>query len=275
MTEKTVVIDDSTSWDSVRNPTIDGQRMDCKSFGMFSPGFADDQVPEGCAGTFDDLESVPLIPESEWPDRIRQMEIDKTRLIDHAHDAKMAIRNQKRSSSCWGFGVARGIEYRLLTQGNQQYISPFSITAPVNGWRDRGGWGDSALKFAATSGYNLADEWPCESGWQRNFRDYYTAENKAVAKKRVVLEWYKLKSGRAGWGQVVSCILAGHSVPAGFNHWGHLVDLTWLTQDLGAGFDNSWGPGYGGEGIMAGRGILKGRKKYPDGAVVITSVRPF
>lgn len=256
---ETPIIDD-TNYTNFVNPIVDGQRMVCASEGVWSPG-----ENEGYAGTFEDLASVPLIPESEWQDRIRQQERDKTRLIDLANDMGMHIRNQAQTNYCWAFGTCRSAEYAILQTGINRFISPASVAAPIKNFANQGGWGDQALDYMARNGFNLDEEWPQSSRDRR----YYSPDNRALAKKRVVTEYYKLTPGRQGWAEVVSCILAGLPVAVGFNWWRHLVCGTWLTTNLEMGIDNSWGTNWGNNG----RGLLSGSRKYPDGAVVVTAVR--
>ena len=260
-----VVIGDN-NYRNFINPTVDGELKACSSKGMWNRTLTPD--PEGYAGTFEDLESVPMIPESEWGDRIRQMEKDKTRMPDFAKDMGLAIRNQRNSSYCWSFGTTRSAEYALLQTGINMHISAFSVGAPVKNFRNQGGWGDQALAYMAKNGFNTSDEWDDSKGSGSISRKYYTDENRALAKKRVVLEYYKLRTGRNGWAELVSCILAGKAVAVGYNFWSHLVCATWLEQNMDLGIDNSWGQGWS----DGGRGLLTGGRKFPDGAVVINTV---
>ena len=261
-----ITIDDN-NYKAFRSQTVDGVEMKCASLGMWEPGY---EQPGGYAGAFEDQQTIPMIPEDEWRDRIRQQEKDKTRIVDLADDLGMKIRNQRNSNYCWAFGTCRSVEYALLQTGVNKYISPFSVGAPIKNFRNQGGWGDQALDYMARNGFNFDDEWNAEGGASSISRRYYTDENRAKAKERKVLEYYKLRSGSGeGWKQLVSCVLSGVAVGVGYNWWGHLVCAVGLNTDLDLLIDNSWGPNWSSNG----RGYLSGRRKYADGAVAITSVQ--
>ena len=254
------VIDDN-NYRNFIDPTVDGDVMHCASRGMWVRD-------QGYAGTFADS-GIPLIPESEWDDRLRQLEKDKADLPTFADEMGLPIRNQRNSNYCWAFGTCRSAEYALLQSGRNIYVSPFSVGGPIKNFRNRGGWGDEALDWMASHGWNTDEEWDADGGASSINRRYYTEENRQKAATRRVTEYYKLSSGRRGWAEVVSAVLAGYGVAAGYNWWGHLICITGLTVGShNAIIDNSWGANWGDRG----RGELSGNRKYPDGAVVITAV---
>lgn len=249
------VIDDS-NYAAFIDPTVDNTVMKCASRGVWSPGLC-----AGYRGDFADL-GVPLIPEDQWRDRARMLEKNNRRIPDLSQELGLDIRSQGDSNYCWVFGTMRSAECNLMQEGVVGHISPFSVGAYVKNFRNVGGWGDQAMDYGARAGFNWHDEWPADGGSRSISRRYATEENKRLAAQRKFLEYYRVQS----WAEVVSSILQGFAVAVGYNWWSHLVCATWLTTDLDLGIDNSWGPNWS----NGGRGILSGRRKYPDGAVVIT-----
>jgi len=217
---------------------------------------------EGCQAPRPFAESgITLIPESEWADRIRQKERDRTRLMDLARDMGLPCKNQKSTNYCWVFAPTHCCELiRLKETGRVVSYSPASAGAPIKSFRNNGGWGSQALEYFKANGLNYTEHWPDTA----ISRDYYTTENRELAKRNVVLEYFNLES----WAEVVSCILAGHPVGCGYNWWSHEVTGYDLTQSGNLIIRNSWSMNWGEDGF----GELSGSKKIPNDAVAITSM---
>lgn len=257
-----ITIDDN-NYRNFIDPIVDGERKSCTLRGMFAP-----ELSAGYRGTFDDLAGVELIPQSEWPDRIRQMEKDKTRLPDFANDMGLRIRNQNGTNYCWAYGTCRSMEYALLSAGTRVDLSASSVACWIKNFANQGGWGSECIDGLARYGVCTLDEWPEAS----RSRSHDTSGNREAAKRRRILEWYKLSSNKQrAWQETVSAILQGYAVGCGFNWWSHLICGTWLQgnySDPDLGIDNSWGTNWS----DGGRGLLRGSRKLPDGAVIVTSV---
>ena len=248
------VIDDNTDPALYMNPVVNGEIKTCSSFGMFRPnsGFSARIVD------FADQERIPLIPESEWDDRIAQQRKDKSTLTEMVKQLGLTVLDQNGTNYCWCNGVAySAMVARLRETGQNVRYSPASVAAPVKSFQNRGGWGEEALNYMLKHGINLQEDWPANAIDRR----YYNEDNKTKALKHIPLEYYRCKK----WEEVGSSILAGYPVAVGFNHWSHLVcgmEITEGPHDLVIA--NSWSTSWGDQGF----GILKGNKKYPDGESV-------
>lgn len=245
----------------------------CDMHGMFQPH---QQLVAGYRGAFQDSR-IPLIPRDQWGDRIRTLETHKARLHEQSADAGLKIRDQDGIPYCWIFGVCRSAEHSYLQSGRSIHLSPASCGSWITGFRKRGGWGSEALDGLSRWGCCTHDEWPQDAVDRR----YNTDENQEIARQRMVLEWYVINTSAANWhDQIVSCLIQGYAVAAGFDWWRHLVCLTTAEtngqaakySDPDYGLENSWGSSWGG-GPQGGYGAITGRKRRPGGAVVVTGVR--
>lgn len=214
-------------------------------------------------GRFSDI-GVPLIPEDEWKDRIRQKQKDKSTIPNLCDDFGLHVKNQRRTNYCWIFAPARCCEIRRLQEiGEKVWYSPASVGSIIKNFRNVGGWGSQGLNYMREKGINLSDDWPDTA----ISRPYYTDENQELKLRHIALEYYYLEN----WAERVSCILADIPTADGYPWWGHEVTGVELTIDLDLVIDNSWSTSWGDNG----RGILSGRRKYAGDSIAITSMTPM
>lgn len=236
---------------------IDGGRRGY--FGMFR------QPEEKVAcKSFADL-GIPLIPENEWDDIIRQFQKDKSTLIDLCKEMQLPCKNQASTNYCWVNAPTHCCEITRLTETGQVVsLSPASAGAPIKNFTNSGGWGNQALNYFKQYGLNYSSDWPDNA----ISRQYYTADNREKAKQNTVYEFYVLNS----WVERGSCILAGIPTADGYNWWSHEV--------IGAGIvlgnhdliiRNSWAMSWGDQGF----GILSGSRKQANDSVAIVTMRPL
>lgn len=216
------------------------------------------------AGTFADI-GIPLVPETEWDDHIRQIEKDHATIPELCDSFGLDVMDQARTNYCWIFAVARCCEVvRLKETGTVYSYSAASAGAPIKNFRNVGGWGSQGLEYIKKHGINLTEDWPDTA----IDRDYYTDANREKAKKHLALEYYTISN----WAEMGSCILAGYPTANGYPWWGHEVAGVQLipgSHDLV--IDNSWSKRWG----KNGRGTLSGSRKRPSDCVCITGLRPL
>lgn len=231
----------------------------------FSKGYRGMWEP-GCAApkTFADI-GIPLIPESEWDDRIRQHEIDQTREYDLSMAMGLPCKDQNGTNYCWVNSPTYCCDViRLRETGRVIRHSPASAGAPIKNFSNSGGWGSQALEHFKANGLNLTEDWPDNA----IKRSYYTDENREKAKVNIVLEYFKLDS----WVEMGSCILAGIPTANGYNWWSHEVTgavLKLQSHDLL--IRNSWSMSWGDKGY----GWLTGSRRIPNDCVAITAMMPI
>lgn len=255
---KEVVIDDANYLQHAppQDVVIDGET---KTRGLIPRDFS--AVPHGSLG-FAAPFGLPLIPESEWPERIEQMERTKTRLSDICDQAGLPCKDQNGTNYCWINSPTYCTEVVRVAQNEPMVIlSPASAGGPIKGFRNVGGWGAEGLEYIVEHGLVPVDKWPANAIDRR----YNTAENRELAMKYRVTEWWDLKP--RNFQQLATCLLSRIPVAGGFNFWSHevtLIDLVRLPNGkYGVRFRNSWGMSYGDRGYS----ILTGNQMLPDDAV--------
>lgn len=209
---------------------------------------------------------LPLIPRSEWPDRIEQMEKTKSRLSDIRRLNSLRSSNQANTPYCWMHGTVNAMRLARAAAGLPILnLSAASAAAPCKNFRARGGWSGEAVEWLSEHGINTWAEWP-ENAIDRR---YYTEENKALAATRRVTEWYELSDRRTRFDELMTCLMLGFPVAVGYAWWGHLVcavdPVVIAPGKFGARIWNSWGDNYGEDG----EAVLSESKATPDDACVI------
>jgi hypothetical protein len=204
---------------------------------------------------------LPLIDEAEWPERIRDMANEQSRLSDIIKSSGMAALNQGQTNFCWANGPVNAVR-AIRTVQNQGYIglSPASVACLINNFRNEGGWGTEALKWIVSNGIVPTDLWPANA----INRQYFTAEAKETALKYRVQEWWDLTP--RSMKELATCLLMRIPVAIGLNWWRHEVMAVDLVDKDSILIWNSWGDDWPSSGA-GGFSVLRGYKALPDDAV--------
>jgi hypothetical protein len=219
-------------------------------------------VPFGSMG-FAAPFSLPVIPRSEWPGRIAKMEADKSRLSDVVLRAGIPSLDQNGTNYCWCNAVITAMEtLRCVARDKYVKLSAASVAAPIQNYRNQGGWGAMALDFIVKHGVAAAEFWPANY-WQSS--KYDNEESRASRERHKVSEWWDIKP--RSFDQLMTCLLLRIPVPIGLSWWKHEVcamdPVNLGGGKFGARIRNSWGDSYG----MKGFAVLSESKATPDDAV--------
>jgi len=250
-----IIINDSNYNDFV-SPVVDGE---IKVRGLIPRDYS--QCPVGymaCAKPFD----LPLIPESEWEERLAAQRAAKAQLSDvrnrGMNGQPMPSRDQNGKGYCWAHsGTSAHLIVRAMQGQPYADLSAFAVACIIKGFRDQGGWGSQGVEFMAERGIPTSEFWPQKS-MKRDNDNPRTWEN---AKLHRITEWMDMEPGNKA--QLVTCLLSGIPVVSDFNWWGHSVctlDLVSI-KPFRTRIWNSWGDGWSENGT----GILEGGKAVPDG----------
>lgn len=270
------VIDDD-NFQTVVNPTVDGNKM---GSGLIPRNY--ETHPQGYLGNSAppfDLDSMPLIPREEWPERQQDMIATESQLSNIRatgnNGGYIPAKDQNGQGYCWFYSGTACVQL-LRAVANLPYValSGHSGAWVIKNGRNQGGWGAQGLDFMIERGIVPEELWPAKS---MDGRRYNTEENWEVATQYKVIEGFvDLAPAQYNrdmtFDQVVTCLLSRIPVIGDFNWWGHsvaLMDLvkttdsrdlfdvnTWGTKCL-----NSWTDNWG----RRGEGVLKGRKGIPNG----------
>lgn len=258
-----LIIDDS-NWDKICVPT-DGR---C---GTLARDYS--RVPYGSIPSVPPAVIEP-IPLEQWPDIIADRIRARSTIEDRWKDSPIGVLNQEKISYCHAFSsVMLTMLERELQSLPYVELSASSIGGPVTGWRNAGAYihddlaravrfGTASTAFVPMLTTRKAD---CKPGWE------------ADAAKRKVSEYSDIQSRNF----VIhgTMLLDNHPVGVGLNYWGHavtdvdVVDLypqkratDWTRY--GIKFINSWGKGWGDNGL----GVRTGNKALADSIYAILQV---
>lgn len=229
--------------------------------------------PVGTYGFHFEAVNMPLIPENEWADRVKekvatQSQLSDIRLRSGPNGGPIPSRDQNGRGYCW---IHSGVAALLLLRAkqNEPYadLSAYGPACVIKQFRDEGGWGAQGLDFLMERGCPTSATWP----QQGTSRSYDTPATWEEAKKYRITEGFiDLEAAqydrRLSRAQVATCLLNNIPVIADYNWWGHSVcamDLVILPSGkFGVRIWNSWGDSWSDRGM----GVLDENKAWPDGA---------
>jgi len=209
------------------------------------------EPPEFSAGTMSHLsafsESFPLIPRSEWPDRIRARGDNTLARLIRRHG--IPTFDQDGTKWCWGHAATKAACTCLAVQGTPKVLAPESVAGPASGWRNVGGtlteaFGQLRHGGACTRDYvlkaNTVRSNALKDGWQENAAVHRVDETYAIV-------------GRNLWDQIVTAHFLDFAVACGVYWWSHalcyLDPVLLESGDVGILHDNSHGSSYGEDGL--------------------------
>lgn len=222
---------------------------------------------------------MPLIPRSEWSDRIKEQVQTLSRLSDIRNRAddgnpfpsldQNANDGTPRWGYCWNHStVHTAMVIRAVNNAPYVPLSAFAAAAIIKDYKNEGGWCGLSAKFAREIGIPSQKYWP----QKQVKRSLDTPEMRAnAAMHRITEDWVDLTRAvydqRLTFDQVATCLLTGVPCAVDFNWWGHSVCALDLVEVEAGSFGirilNSWSDSWGENGT----GILRGSKAVPDGAI--------
>lgn len=224
--------------------------------------------------------NFPLIPRVEWPERIRQQEMDKSRLSDFRmtgdRGSHIKSYDQGNRGYCWAHSVTMAVQLnRMMANMPYDRLSAYSVACKIKNFKDEGAWGALALDFINDNGIVPMRLWP-EQSVSRSLDN--SANWDAAKAFRVTESWQDLAVSvwdrNLTFDQVATLLLLNIPVVVEYNWWAHSVcgmDLVEVdaNQPLssvkrwGIRILNSWSDRHG----TLGTEVLTGVKAVPDGSV--------
>lgn len=211
-----------------------------------------------------------LIPRDEWPDRISQMEREKSRLSDFILYAGIPCFDQQQTNYCHANSPALAIMALRAVQGSPLVLlSPASVAGPITNYQNVGAYIEDDLKQITEVGCASQEFVPPNqigaAGFKRGWKE--------DAAKHRVTEWWDL-GARDGlmFDRMMTMLLSRFPVCVAYNWQGHAVtacDPVMLGRGkFGVRPRNSWGDSYGSHGFY----VLDEQYGTPDAAYVPRSV---
>lgn len=258
-----VVIDDTNAHKFAGvDPVVNGER---KTRGLIRRDYS--IHPFGGLAEAEEF-NLPLIPRSEWDDRIEQQEKDRSHLRALCEDMKMDVLDQNGTSYCWINAPTWCVMVQRIAAGLPMVrLSPASVGAKIKNFRNQGGWGAEGLQYIANHGLVPQSVWPANA----IDRKYDTSEADAERPKYRVREWWDISRS---FDKLATCLFMGIPVAIGLNYWSHEVSAMRVValgnRKYGAEIANSWSTGWSDNGY----GVLTESKAIPDDAVAPRTVTP-
>ena len=211
---------------------------------------------------------VPVIPRSEWSDRIKECNAKKLFSLHHHQLQKVPIMDQGRTNYCWINSVVGAIMNARARNGYPTVnLSSASAGAPGKKYKNVGGWTGEAIGYIGKYGLATHANWGNAVIDQSRF-----APTREEAKLYGIGQWWELRSKR--FDEIATCLLLGFDVVVGLQWWGHSVRYNALVEigrnAFGVVAVNSWGPNWESGGMT----VLAESKANADEANCITTGKP-
>ena len=197
---------------------------------------------------------INLIPRSEWPDRIKEMEDRKTRNSDYC-DFKAY--DQDGLPYCWCFGPTQAAaNFRRKMRLPFAQLSAASVGSIASGFSIRGGWEGEALEVLHKRGAATVANWPeCQVK-----RSLDNATTQGEAEHYRALEWTECET----FDEFMTMLLLGFPCPVSYNWWSHVVYLADPVMIEAGSFGvrgrNSWSDDWGAKNDLGFGGFFVGRE---------------
>ena len=205
-------------------------------------------------------EKFPLIPESQWKDRIAAMQGRFARQRNEAAGVKDC--SQGSFGYCWAFSLAQCIQSAHVAAGRPHIeLGAESLGGAVN-WRNQGYYLDGAIAYAVKHGIASRAFIPNLNINPKSFKSRWEVD--AMLHRPIATEIFD-GGAKAIWAETVTTILSGYSVYMAYNWASHALQIDELVIDskgeICPSLTNSWGPGQ--------RWVIKGSKKIPSELYVL------
>lgn len=243
--------------------------------------------------------SIPKIPRSEWPERVKELEAHNARLSDVRNignlGQRIPSRDQNGRGYCWAHSP---VSCALLMRAKMGLpfadLSAYAIACIIKNYRDEGGWNAESVKFLAKRGCPTSATWP-QQGTSRSYDNPKTWEEAAFNK---LTHWEDIPEG--DFDQQFTYALLGYAAALDLNWWSHSVaaadpvdgastfgrmrgeagklltvvewEAVWRVNDFGGAYGlriwNSWGESWS----AAGMGVLTESKARNNGSIALISM---
>jgi hypothetical protein len=184
-------------------------------------------------------DAFPLIPESEWVDRIKYM-TSVGGFIGQRWQPDPKASFQNGFGWCWAYSLTQALEGARAKMGFEfVQLSPESLLELVN-YRNAGYYCDKALDYAKKYGIAERRLVPQYSQNPKQWGDY-----RDNAKNYVPLETWD-GGAKNIWAETITALLSGDGCYVGLNWWSHAVWYDGLVLNgnkIGVHTPNSHGPG--------------------------------